>query len=47
MSPGRINDLDLLGPPRSCRRLPARTVLAAVLGLLVLASLAILGKVLA
>ena len=46
MSTERLNDLDVLGPPPVCRRLPATTI-TAILILLVLAAIAITGKALA
>jgi len=47
VSTERLNDLDLLGPPRACRRLPASTIAAIALLLVVLMAIAIVGKALA
>jgi hypothetical protein len=46
VSEGRLNDLDVLGPPRSCRRLPGSVWLAAAILLLVLVAVAVVGKAL-
>jgi len=47
MSTERLNDLDVLGTAPVCRRLPATTVAAILLLLIVLATVAIVGKIVA
>jgi hypothetical protein len=47
VSEARANDVDLLGPARSCRRLPSSVWLVALAALMALVAVAVLAKVIA